>query len=673
MQSLRNAAIRRHSPIYVYVPDTSTTPKRKMEDLINEISRFRSQGKAGRGALVDYLKKEFGVKISLEEAERLLRYRDLNNLLAGILTFQDSIFQGKIAEDLDPLKGKKNVQVLYPEPIGREIFPGDEITSLEKARLSLQEKVHRLFWQVDPHILDPLLQISLTTLRPNLRYDQKENETRIEELIQQFPSTAIPYKPGEVIVPVGKVLNEKDTLLLAASGEADQKDLYSRLPWVLFVICFSVLLYNLLLAKTFLPCWRAEPPYQLFLMVLGLTILISQACLLFTPLPVYILPFAILPLLLVLLHRERITITLTTVLGAVLISILSTRTLGIFLFLTFGGLVAILTSFRVRKRSQILIPALMVGATNAVVVLILSAGSQGNGLTPLEAGYSSSLFNDVGWAFVGGLAAAPLVLLFLPLLELSWHNASAFKLNKFSDLQQPLMIELLTKAPGTYQHSMTVAHLAYSVGEAIGANSLLLRVAAYHHDIGKTANPDFYVENLFGRKSPHDALPALESTRIIMDHVKIGKKIALEAGLPEVIADFIPQHHGTLLIEYFYDKACKENPGAVVNQKDFRYPGPKPQSVEAAILMICDAVEATSRTLEEPTREKIEAMIRHFIVNRFTDGQFDECNLSTRELAEIVMVLVHTLEASLHRRIAYPWQQKEENGPDGDNNHKDRS
>ena len=348
-ESLRNAAIRQHSPIYEYVPDTSAPPKSKMEDFINEISRFRSQGKAGRGALVDYLKKEFGVKISLDEAERLLRYRDLNNLLAGISTFQDSIFQGKIAEDLDHLKGKKNVQVLYPKPIGMEVLPADEITTLENARLSLQEKVHRLYWQVDPRILDPLLQISLTSLRPNLRYDQKENDTRIKELIQQFPSTAIPYKPGEVIVPVGKVLNEKDTLLLAASREADQKDLYGRLPWVLFVICFSVLLYNLLLAKTSLPCWRAEPPYQLFLLVLSLTILVSQACLLFTPLPVYILPFAILPLLLVLLHRERNTITLTTVLGAVLISILSTRTLGIFLFLTFGGLVAILTSFRGTK------------------------------------------------------------------------------------------------------------------------------------------------------------------------------------------------------------------------------------------------------------------------------------------------------------------------------------
>ncbi len=669
-EGLRNATIARHIPIYVYVPNTEAPTKRKMAAFINEVAKFKSQGKTGRGALVDYLKKEFGVEISSEEAERLLRYPDLKNLLAGILTLQESIFQGKIAEDLEPLKGKMTVQVIYPEPIGKEIFPADEITTLAKARLDLREKVNQLFWQVDPRILDSFLQISLTTLQPNLRYDQEENDTRTKELMQRFPTVAITYKPGEVLVPFRKVLNEEDVLLLAASRAAEKKDLYGRLPWVLFVICFSVLLYNLLLAKIFLPCWRTEPPYQLFLIGLSLTILVSKACLLFTPLPVYVLPFAILPLLLVLLHRERISITFTTVLGAILISILSTRNLGIFLFLTFGGLVAILTSFGIRKRSHILIPALMVGATN-VVVLIALAGSRGIAPAPLEAGFSSSWLSHMGWAFVGGLAAGPLVLLFLPILEMSWHNASAFKLNKFSDLEQPLMIELLTKAPGTYQHSMTVAHLAYALGEAIGANSLLLRVAAYYHDIGKTANPDFYVENLFGRKSPHDALPTLESARIIMDHVKIGKEIALETGLPEVVADFIPQHHGTLLIEYFYDKAVKENPGAVVSQKEFRYPGPKPQSVEAAILMICDAVEATSRTIEEPTREKIEAMIGHFIVNRFTDGQFEECNLSTRELAKIVTVLVHTLEASLHRRMEYPWQQKEKNKSQIDNNPKD--
>ena len=669
-KGLRNAAIAQYIPIYVYVPIRGASTKSKMEAFINEVLEVRSQGKTGRGGLTDYLKKEFGMEISSETAARLLKYPDLKNLLAGILTIQESISQNKIVEDPEPLKGKITVRVLYPDPIGISAFLTDEITTLEKARLDLQEKVHQLFWQVDPRVLNPILQISLATLQPNLKYDQKSNDRGIAEIIKQYPLKAITYKPGDVLVPFRKVLAEKDVLLLTASQEAERKGLYGPAPWVLFIICFSVLLYNLLLSKVFLPRWRTEPPYQLSLIVLILTILLCKACLLFTPFPVYVLPFAILPLLLVLLHQERTSVIFTTVLGAILISIFSGQNLVIFLFLTFGGLVSILASSGIRKRSHILIPSLLVGTNNAVVVLLLLAGSHG-GLASFEASFSSSLFVLMGWAFVGGLAAGPMVLLLLPLLELSWHNTSTFKLNKYSDLQHPLMIELLTKAPGTFQHVMTVAHLAYTLGEAIGANSLLLRVAAYYHDIGKTANPNFFVENLFGRKSSHDVLPAIESTRIIMDHVKDGKKIVLQAGLPEIIADFIPQHHGTLLIEYFYDKAVKENPEAIVSQEDFRYPGPKPQTVEAAILMIVDAVEATSRTIEEPTREKIEAMIRHIIMNRITDGQFDECNLSTREIAEIVTVLVHSLEASFHTRVEYPWQQKEKNKSQIDNDKKD--
>ena len=375
-------------------------------------------------------------------------------------------------------------------------------------------------------------------------------------------------------------MDNLDVLLLKASQEAEKKDLYSQVSLNLFIICFSVLLYNVLLVKIFSPCWWTEPPYRLFITVLILTILLCKASLLFTVYPVYIVPFATLPLLLILLHRERVSITFVTILGAILISLFTGRNLGIFLFLSFGGLVAILTSFGIRHRSHILIPSLLVGITNAALVMLLFAVSHTEPATWLAR--FRPLLAYMGWGLVGGLVAGPLTLLILPLLELSWHNASPFKLNKFCDLQHPLLVELLTKAPGTYQHSMSAAHLAYALGEAIGANSLLLRVAAYYHDIGKTANPDYYVENLFGRKSPHDVLPAKESARIIMEHVKIGKKIALEAGLPEVAADFIPQHHGTRLIECFYDKALKENPEGKVNQKDFRYAGPKPQSVEAA-------------------------------------------------------------------------------------------
>ena len=171
------------------------------------------------------------------------------------------------------------------------------------------------------------------------------------------------------------------------------------------------------------------------------------------------------------------------------------------------------------------------------------------------------------------------------------------------------MKKLLNEARGTYQHAMTVAYLAQSAGEAIGANILLLRIGAYYHDIGKMDNPGYFIENQFNGENPHDILEPQESTHIIVDHVRQGMKIAHNAGLPKVVVDLILQHHGTHLIEYFYTLATKTMPKFAVREDDFRYPGPKPQSIEAAILMIADAAEAASRALKEPNRKNFQKMI----------------------------------------------------------------
>jgi putative nucleotidyltransferase with HDIG domain len=206
---------------------------------------------------------------------------------------------------------------------------------------------------------------------------------------------------------------------------------------------------------------------------------------------------------------------------------------------------------------------------------------------------------------------------------------------------------------------MTVAYLCQAVAEAIGgANALILRIGAYYHDVGKLVNPKFFVENLFNGKNPHDNLDPRKSVRIIINHVKNGIKLAQEAGLPEIVLDLIEQHHGTQLMEYFYDKTPKIR-RSKLRVNDFRYPGPKPQSVEAAILMIVDAVEAASRSIHEPTRGKIDSLVRHLIEKRVADGQFDECDLSTRDLAKIVQALIDSIEASFHSRVTYPWQEQE--------------
>jgi putative nucleotidyltransferase with HDIG domain len=267
------------------------------------------------------------------------------------------------------------------------------------------------------------------------------------------------------------------------------------------------------------------------------------------------------------------------------------------------------------------------------------------------------LIESIGWAFAGGVIAGPLALILLPILEVSRQTASTFKLSRFTDLQRPIMKKLLNEARGTYQHSMTVAYLAQAAGEAIGANTLLLRIGAYYHDIGKMANPGYFIENQFNGENPHDILEPEESAGLIVDHVRNGLKFGQESGLPKIVVDLILQHHGTHLIEYFYNLAAKSNPRKSIREDDYRYPGPKPQSNEAAILMIADAVEAASRSLNEPNRKNFEKMIRHVLVERIADGQFSECELTTHDLEKIVRSLVDSLEASFHSRIRYPWQQ----------------
>ena len=668
----REIALSQYVPLYTDVPGGDEKAKTEMNALIEKISTLRAQKLTGGQGLSEYLRTEYGLELPRNLAAGLIKYQDLKSLVAGILTIEESILKSKIVEDPKPFIGKKTIEVLYPEPSGIVTYPVGEIITLEKARLNLQEKGRQLFWQVDKRILDPLLQISMATLLPNLKYDQGENYRRIEEIIRRYPSKIISYEPGDVLVHFRKILSEEDVLLLTAYQEEEKKDLFGKAPWILIVILFIVVLYNVFLSEILWAGWRKRPPSQLLLFLLVITIFLSKACLLFTAFSIFSIPFAFLPLLIILLFDERVSATWTTVVGAALVALLSGRTLEILLFFAFGGVTAVLVSFNIRKRVHILLPSLKVGIINAVILMafFIDWGSvAGFFLKWQEVRISSpgeiineNLLGYMGWGFIGGFAAGPLALLLLPLLELSWHTASNFKLNRYADLQHPLMKDLLTKTPATYQHTMTVAYLAHTVGQAIGANTLLLRIGAYYHDIGKMADPEIFSENQSGWKNPHDDLDPQESAKLIINHVTHGAKIALEMKLPEILVGLILQHHGTQLVEYFHNKAIKTSQGDEVRKEDFRYPGPKPQSVEAAVLMIVDAVEATYRSIEGPTREKIEKMIRLLIVKRVADGQFDECNLSTRYLARIVRVLVDSLEASFHSRVLYPWQEKEKKG-----------
>jgi len=668
LQDERKMALSQYVPLYTYVPERGDEAKKKMGSLIEKVSSLKHGNSSAWNELATYLQEEFGVEVPRRTAVKLLQYRELESTLETISTVEESILRAKVAEDSGPFQGKNTIEVLYPEPTGIVVHSTNEVITLEAAKVLLQEKVNQLFSQLDSEVLKPLLEISLTTLLPNLEYDQAENDKRIERIMERYPSKIVTFGPGDPLVPSGKVLVEEDVLLLAAYQEDEKTNLYGEVAWILTAILFIVVFYDLLLSRILGSGWQKKPPYHLLLTSLIVVIIILKACLLFTPFPIFVVPFAFLPFLLILLQNDRILAAWTTVIGAIFVCLFSVRTLEILLFFIFGGLSAALPTFKLRKRIHIVLPSLVVGIVNAALIMAFTiqweaaleflTGWQKVGAVSLKEVFNPNSLNYMACGFIGGIAAGPLAILVLPLMELSWHTASTFKLNKYADLQHPLMKDLLTKAPATYQHTMTVAYLAQCVGETIGANTLLLRIGAYYHDIGKMADPGLFAENQAKGENPHEDLAPQESARLIINHVKHGEKLARDYGVPEIIADFISQHHGTQLIEYFYDKAVQSSKGLKPDKEDFRYPGPKPQSIETVILMIVDAVEAASRSIKEPTREKINNMIRLLIVKRIADGQFEECDLSTHYLGKIVQTLEASLEATLHSRVTYPWQKK---------------
>ena len=664
----RKDALSRYIPIYRYDPQGVETSLEKFKTIMQAVSTFQEKKQKGVEDLKNQLQEEFDVRLSPANIINIVKYRDLKNLLEGILTIEESILQNKILRDPQGLMDRKTIEIQSPNSAGTVTYPVDELMTLEKARSQLDEKVRQLFWQVDKSVLDPVVQVALATLQPNLEYDQNENERRLDTINREFPSRIVEYKPGDVLVPFRRILNEKDLLLLASYQKYRLVAIYRNAPWILFTILFMLGFFNLFMTKILANGSRSQPPYRFLQVLLITTIVILKGYLVFTPFPIYGLPFCVLPMLIIFLNHGKAIATATTLIGAMLVSLSSGPTYQILLFLTFGGLAAVLVSSGLRKRLQILLPSLLVGFINTLTVIIFTLDWQSvltqfiarptDKFDILVQAVDGALTGDIGWAVVGGLAAGPLALMLLPLLEISWATASTFKLNRYMDLNRPLMKELLSKAPGTYQHCMTVAYLAQSVGEAVGADTLLLRIGAYYHDVGKMMNPKFFIENQFNGENPHDVLEPRESARIIIKHVAHGIRIGQESGLPKIVVDLIMQHHGSQLMEYFYNIAAKTYPQSTIREEEFRYPGPKPQSVEAAILMVADAVEAASRSLQDPNRNKFKKMVRLILVRRIVDGQFSECDLTSRDLSKIVETLVDALEASFHSRIRYPWQEK---------------
>src|SRR6266511_3240997 len=362
----------------------------------------------------------------------------------------------------------------------------------------------------------------------------------------------------------------------------------------------------------------------------------------------FAIPFAACALALSLLIGAQVALV-AALMSALLVGFISPHDLAISAFAFAGSVVAIYSVQRYRTRNAVIVAGAAVAGVNAVMGAAASLIANNNWNW-------KSILGGVVFGMVGAALTAGVASFAIPIYESAFDILTDLKLLELSNADKPLLRQLAIRTPGTSYHSFMVGVLAEEAAKAIGANALLARTACLYHDIGKLAAPNMYIENQKGGPNPHDKVSPLDSVRVITGHVRRGVQMATEADLPPQIIDFIPQHHGTRVLAYFYHKAKSqaEARGGHVNIDDFRYPGPKPQSKEAVILMLADGAEASVRSLEEHTPENIRAIVKKIVDSVVADGQLDESTVTMRELTTIRESLINTLINIYHQRISYP-------------------
>ena len=498
--------------------------------------------------------------------------------------------------------------------------------------------------------LHNLIDVSLV---PNLSYDREETLLR-----QKDASDRVAVNKGTILKNErfieGNVrltprhINEL-TSMREALKERRRQMVYrgqSVAEWTgrsLLVICVIVAV-GLILREFHPELWR-RPHWLLLCVLLAWLPLIAASYAGQDPdIPVYMVPLALTAMLSTVLFNAQVGLALSA--GTVLIAgaVLGFNYQVVFVN-AIACTVAVFAVRNARNRNQFM-RAMFYLPLGTVLAIFIVDGIQATALRSVA---------EHAWpGAVAGVAVPILSMGLLVVFEKTFNITTSITLLELSDLNSPLLRELSIRSPGTYTHSIIIANLVEAAAGAVGADPLLARVGAYYHDIGKMQRPNHFTENQIDGRNPHDKLSPQMSVLVIIAHVKDGIEIAEKVGLPQQIIDFIPQHQGTLLISYFYRKAQELYGEESVREETFRYPGPKPQTKEAAILMMADAVEAAVRSLRDKTPSRVKGMVRQLVKQRLDDGQFDECALTLRDLALIEDAFLPVLGGALHQRIEYP-------------------
>lgn len=600
-----------------------------------------------------------GVDVTQQEINTLSRYRADAQLFSEVERHLNRIYSRKVVADLrlflsDQLSGiyvsgrdgeKLNESALREEPL-----------DMEGARKLLSST--RLASSASAEQQKAILNILSRMLKPTLLYSREKTEEARAAASQSVKPVLLQVKSGEMIVRDGdRVSAEQEMKLAAMASESTLLGRASSLAGVLGIVL--VLLYfpyrfALKNIRKFRPSYKDV--LLLSILTSGHFLLLKTLFSITPPLLVafpsidssdyfYLFPFAATAIMVRIFINSEVALVFSAICAP--LAGLMYGSLPVVLYSLLGSIIGAHGVRHCDNRSIVFTAGLKVSVVNIAMAVSFQLLEQSL--------FSLQTLYILIFAFAGGIAAAVLASGAIPLLENLFQYTTDIKLLELTNLNSPIMRELMIRAPGTYHHSVVVGNLVEAAAEAINANPLLARVAAYYHDIGKISKSQYFIENQSGGENRHDKLSPSMSALILIAHVKEGAELARQHRLGQPIAEIIRQSHGTALIKYFYQKAVEQAPpGQVVDEHEFRYPGPKPQTREAGLVLLADAVEAASRTLVDSSPARIQGLVQKIINNIFIDGQLDECELTLKNLHEIAWSFNQILAGIHHQRIDYP-------------------
>lgn len=586
---------------------------------------------------------------SLTHQEKL---QQLKQILSPEITEQinDSVFAYLLElDEKERNKGKKELT----ESVKQILSNGVRMENIERATSEAISSIK--YTDLEEDFKKHLQKLAEFSIVENSFFDYDKTMEAQKSAASNVDPVVI--RAGEIIVREGQTITNEIYEELKLVGLLNkERNFYPVISLLIFIaMILSIITYELFVLDKKQGIDRGIILSVLFISILVISLM--KVISLYTTTTnqlFYTVPVATGVLLVKLLINERLAIVLASlyaILGTIIFNgeIPGSLNMEAGIYFFFSQMAAIIFLVNVKDRLTIMKSGIGMSIVNIVTVLLFLFLS-------FEKYSIKDLFLQSGFGVLSAFLSAVLAIGLLPFFETSLGILSDIKLLQLSSPNHPLLKKLLTEAPGTYHHSVMVANLSETACEAIGVNGLLARVGAYYHDIGKTVRPHYFIENQLAIRNPHDFIEPRQSAQIIMAHPYDGVEMLKKHKMPKEIIAIAQQHHGTTLLKYFYYK--EKETDEHVTESEFRYPGPKPQTKETAIVSICDSVEAATRSLKEPTKEKIEEVVSSIIKDRLTDGQFDECALTFMELKIAQQTICDTLKGIFHSRIQYP--EKEE-------------